>query len=392
MWGRCRRLVLFITVFCCLLGKASANDKDESEFHRFWPDNLFAVEFVTNNVGYIAGYGGTVIRTTDGGQKWDAIYIGRNELIRRLSFIDEKTGWAVGHRGSIFHTSDGGQSWNVQKELPGIYLRDIDFSDRYNGWAVGHDANIWNTNDGGENWQQQYLLGYKGRDIPRLHGIYAKDADAAIVVGEFGTIAHTENGGEYWLITPVKSNITWLAVDGVGDMAYVVGLDGEILHLTVANDGQRAEIDRQIAAEMAKEEAKARARAKRRKQQYVKKEGQPLPRSDIEYFATLIDSGTREHFFDVALTSTDEAIVVGRSVILKVSGKSTAFMTPDSDFPLPFVWFGGVSVTSSGQFWAPGIRGMVVTGDVNTMYFEQALNLGATDQVRLLTSRWSKRP
>ena len=391
MWGRCRRLVLFVTVFC-LSGEASANDNGASEFHRFWPDNLFAVEFVTDDVGYIAGYSGTVLRTRDGGNTWDAVYIGRNELIRRLSFVDENTGWAVGHRGSIFHTGDAGLTWSVQKELPGIYLRDIDFSDHDNGWVVGHDANIWNTNDGGRTWRQQHLLGYRGRDVPRLHGIYAINRDSAILVGEFGVVAHTENGGNYWLITPVKSKITWLAVDGADDMAYVVGLDGEILRLSIATEAQRKEIDRQAAAAAAKAEAKARARAKRRKQQYVKMESGVLPRSDIEYFAEPIVSGSGEHLFDITVTSSNEAVVVGRSTMLKITENMTAFLKPDDEFPLPFIWMGGVAVTSTGHIWAPGIRGLVVAGDLNKMTFGQAFNLAATADVKLLSSRWSKQP
>ncbi len=392
MPGCCRHLAFLITVLGCFSGTTKADDNIAAEFHRFWPDNLFAVEFVTDNVGYIAGYSGTILRTQDGGNKWDALYIGRNELIRRLSFADEKTGWAVGHRGSIFHTDDAGLTWSVQKELPGIYLRDVDFSDHYNGWVVGHDANIWNTNDGGNTWRQQHLLGYRGRDIPRLHGIYTIDQDTAILVGEFGVVAHTENSGKHWLITPVESKITWLAVDGADDMAYVVGLDGEILRLSVATEAQRKEIDRQAAAEAAKAETKARARAKRRKQQYVKKETENLPRSDIEYFSEPIASGSMEHFFDVMVTSSNEAVVVGRSAMLKITGSTTTFLTPDNDFPLPFVWMGGVAVTSAGRIWAPGIRGLVAAGDLNKMTFGQAFNLANIGDVRLLTSRWSRQP
>ena len=388
----CQRMSLFVMVFGCLLGTTSANDNNAPQYHRFWPDNLFAVEFVTNDVGYIAGYSGTILRTRDGGKEWEAIYIGRNELIRRLSFVDENTGWAVGHRGSIFHTSDAGLTWSVQKELPGIYLRDVDFSDGDNGWVVGHNANIWNTNDGGKTWQQQDLLGFQGRDIPRLHGIYAKDADTAILAGEFGVLAHTENGGKYWLLTPVESKITWLSVDGAGDTAYVAGLDGKILRLSVATEAQRKEIDIRVAAEAAKAEAKARAKAKRRKKPYVKKETRLLPRSDIEYFAEPVDSGTQEHLFDVTMTSNNEAVVAGRSTMLKITGATTTFLTPDKDFPLPFVWLGGVSVTPSGHIWAPGIRGMVVTGDLNKMTFGQAFNLGVTGNVKLLSNRWSRQP
>eukprot|EP00657_Telonema_sp_P-1_P011465 TRINITY_DN6599_c0_g1_i1.p1 TRINITY_DN6599_c0_g1~~TRINITY_DN6599_c0_g1_i1.p1 ORF type:complete len:118 (+),score=15.64 TRINITY_DN6599_c0_g1_i1:117-470(+) len=74
------------------------------------------------------------------------------------------------------------------------YLRDIAFADKNNGWAVGHGSTIWHTADGGKIWTKQTLTGFEGRDLPRLHGVVAKDANNAILVGEFGTIAYTENG------------------------------------------------------------------------------------------------------------------------------------------------------------------------------------------------------
>ncbi|HHJ36199.1 MAG TPA: glycosyl hydrolase, partial [Gammaproteobacteria bacterium] len=105
-------MVMLVTIIIASYssGDAWASDSEKS-FHRFWPDNLFAVDFVDDNNGFIAGYSGTVLCTSDAGKHWQAYYIGKNELIRRISFVDVNTGWAVGHRGSIFHTVDGGKSW-----------------------------------------------------------------------------------------------------------------------------------------------------------------------------------------------------------------------------------------------------------------------------------------
>jgi len=381
---------LLVLILGSLFSLSSVAEDDELSFHRFWPDNLFAAEFVSEDVGFIAGYSGTVLRTTNAGQNWDAIYIGRNELIRRMSFVNQSTGWAVGHRGSIFHTKDAGQTWEVQKELPGVYLRDVDFADENNGWVVGHNANIWRTNDGGISWQQQQLLGFLGRDIPRLHGVYAKDADNAIVVGEFGVVAHTENAGEHWLLTSVESKVTWLSVAGAKDTAYVVGLDGEILRLSPATESQRNEIDALLAEVAAKKEAKSRAKAKRMKREFVKEKTVVLPRSEIEYFAESIETNSKEHLFDIAMTVNNEAIVVGRSTVLKLSDDNVASLKPDEGFPLPFIWMGGVSVTPAGRIWAPGIRGLVVTGDLNQMTFGQAFNLATSSNINLVSDRWGE--
>lgn len=367
------------------------NEKELEQFHRFWPDNLFAVEFVTDSVGFIAGYSGTFLRTNDGGNNWEAYYIGQNELIRRLSFVDELTGWAVGNKGSIFHTQDAGETWEVQKELSGIYLRDVSFIDKNTGWVVGHESNIWNTKDGGKTWQQQYLLGFQGRDKPRLHGIYVKDINNAVLVGEFGVIAHTENGGVTWLITPYKTKTTWLSIAGKNETIYAAGLDGNIIRLNVANEDQRREIVEKRKKDIAKRERKARAKAKRLNKEYVVEKVASLPVSEVEYFVQKLKSNTKEHLFDIDVNSSNSAVVVGRSTILKVNELSvTPFKTIDN-LPLPFIWFAGAVVLDNSKIWAVGIRGLVVSGDLNKLEFNQSFNLSESNNIKLVTNRWGKK-
>lgn len=380
--------VILAGVCAAFTAVASANEESDA-FHRFWPDNLFAVDFVTEQTGFIAGQGGTVLRTTDGGENWDALYIGENELIRRIDFVSENDGWAVGHRGAIFHTSDAGNSWEVQYRVPDTYLRDVAFVDKNHGWAVGHNATILHTSNGGQSWQKQEMRGFKGRDLPRLHGVYAKDRSTAIVVGEFGTVIHTENGGELWLVTPSDIGVTWLAVDGAGGSIYVAGSDGSAAYLTPATDEQRLEMDRAAAEAAEKAEQKARKKAKRRKKKYVPPKVEVLPRADIEYIVNLVDTGTTEHLFDVATLHDDSVIVVGRSVVFRLSQNAVEPMAPAADFPLAYVWFGGAAASPSGAFWGVGIRGLVVRGNTRTSDFAPAFNLGSSDNITLVTNRWA---
>ena len=376
---------------CTVFAAFASAAEEAGSFHRFWPDNLFAVDFVSEQTGFIAGQGGTVLRTTDGGKTWGALYISENQLIRRVDFVSENEGWAVGHRGSIFHTSDAGNSWEVQYEVPDTYLRDVAFVDKNHGWVVGHKATILHTSDGGASWQEQEMRGFTGRDLPRLHGVYARDENTAIIVGEFGTVIHTENGGELWLVTPSDIGVTWLAVDGHGDSIYTVGSDGTAASLTLATDEQRVEIDRAAAEAAEKAELKARKKAERRKKEYVPNVVEALPRADLEYIVNLVDTGTAEHLFDVAALSDGSVLIVGRSAVSKLTENGAEPLTPAAVVPLAYVWFGGVSVTPSGMFWAVGIRGLVVRGDTSTMQFAPAFNLGSSDNITLITNRWTVR-
>lgn len=337
-------LILFISAVSVIDVSSQAQLEEEKLNKRIWPDNLYGVDFVDNDTGWIAGYAGTVLKTTNRGQSWDLIYIGRDELIRNLSFVDTQNGWAVGHRGSIFHTADGGASWEVQHSVPGIYLRDVHFIDGQNGWVVGHEATILHTRDGGQSWQNQKLVGYKGRDLPRLHGIEATDDKTAVLVGEFGVVALTTDAGQTWPLIKNRSKKTLLSVTAVENGYIAPGLDGVIAYLSEDDMGQ--------------------------------------------YQIEWLDSGSQEHFFSASSTSDGTAIVVGRSVVLKIQQKQISMLNADSSIALPFTWFGGVDVLDDGTFWMAGIRGTVASGELAQGSFQLALNIGSSAEVRPASNRW----
>lgn len=378
------------TVFYVLITINGINllANESQKVKRLWPDNLFAVDFVNNEFGVIAGYGGTVLTTHDGGKNWQANYIGKNELIRKVSFVDEDNGWAVGHRGDVFHTTDGGSHWAIQHHVDNIYLRDVAFIDKNIGWVVGHEANIWKTEDGGKHWTKQVLTGFTGRDTPRLHGIYIINKNTAITVGEFGVIAHTEDGGQHWVVTPVDNKITYLSVDGNNDSIYVVGLEGTIVGLTVATEDERLAIDESVKIKNKKKEAKARAKAKRKHRKYIPPEKGLTYRPAIEYVLSKYPGNTSEHLFDITVGKDGTALAVGRSVIVKIKNNKISAFKKSDGFSLDFSWLGGVSITPDGTFWAVGIRGLVVKGNVSQMTFKQVEQLGASTNIKLISSRW----
>ncbi|MEO1896312.1 MAG: YCF48-related protein [Cycloclasticus sp.] len=400
-----RMLTTMMLAVSLLLTVVSVQAEESEKFHRFWPDNLYAVEFVNDNVGFVGGYSGSLFKTEDGGETWSGVYMGSNELIRHLSFVDESNGWGIGHRGSIFHTSDGGVNWEIQKTDKGNYLRDISFADLNNGWAVGHNAVIWHTSDGGKTWEKQELTGFEGRDLPRLHGVIAKNASTAILVGEFGAVAHTEDAGNLWLVSYNENKATYLSVAIQGDRAIAVGLDGGIYTIIPSTQEQRKEVKASREAKWAKAVAKAKKKAKRKKKVYVPKERPPVIESDVDYSVSKIDSGSTQHFYDVTTSATGDAFVVGVSSLLKVSlaavkndagdaeelTYSISALTSGEGFPLPFIWMGGVAVTPSGDIWAAGIRGLIVKGNTNDMTFNTKLNIAAPGAVKLISNRWGEK-
>jgi photosystem II stability/assembly factor-like uncharacterized protein len=326
-------------------------DSDRQEPVRLWPDNLFGVDFVDRSFGVISGYAGTVLRTQDGGRSWEWIYIGVDELIRRVSFVDTEQGWAVGHRGSILHTADGGLTWSVQHTEPNTYLRDVYFVDRDSGWAVGHDAVILHTENGGVSWEKQALTGFKGRDLPRLHGVFADNPRVAVLVGEFGVVAQTDDRGATWSVQKSSTNKTLLDVAGTGNRYVAVGLDGTVVAIS-------------RRAGMLDEDGSG-----------------PVVES--------LDNSSAEHFFAVAPVGDGGVLAVGRSVAALINDGTVSHMTPDASIQLPFTWFGGVDVLDDGTFWLAGIRGTVARGDVAARSFRAALTLGRSDAITIVSNRWA---
>lgn len=355
---------------------------------RLWPDNLFAVQFVSKDRGFVAGETGTILRTDDAGNSWKLFYIGSPELIRRISFISADEGWAIGHKGSIFHTKDAGEHWVLQHTENGNYLRDVTFVDSQQGWVVGHAGLILHTSDGGKTWTKQYLKGYFGRDVPRLHGIHSLDSSGKklIAVGEFGVIAHTENGGELWVVTPVDNDITWLAVTATSECITVVGLDGNAACLKEANAEERAALDELVAQQVAALVEKARKKAERRHKQYIPGEESEIYRGELEYVVHPISTGTTEHLFDVDVVGKS-AVAVGRSSILNLKSTGGEALT-GLKLPLDYLWFGGVGASGPDTFWSVGIRGTAVKGNVNKGEFQLGLSLSSSTEIEVVNSRW----
>jgi hypothetical protein len=95
------------------------------------------------------GYGGAILRTTDGGTTWVSQISGTTNWLYSVSFTDANTGTAVGDGGAILRTTDGGTTWVSQISRTGQSLYGVSFTDANTGTAVGDGGIILRTNTGG---------------------------------------------------------------------------------------------------------------------------------------------------------------------------------------------------------------------------------------------------
>lgn len=166
-------------------------------------DHLLDVIFADEMNGWIAGYNGIILNTTDGGVTWNKQNPGGTYSFESVFCVNKNIVYAP--EIIIKYTTDGGITWNIQFTPPNnIFIRDIFFINADEGFAVGGNcrccggggdgAYIFHTTNGGGTWTtQKYdstVVGY--------HGVCFINDSTGTVVGYGGTILHTTDGGKTW--------------------------------------------------------------------------------------------------------------------------------------------------------------------------------------------------
>lgn len=157
---------------------------------------------------------------------------------------------AVGERGLIVFSDDQGKHWQQASVPVAVSLTAVDFASPSLGWAVGHSGVILHTRDGGESWHKQLdgeqaaalamaeaqqaaankpedeiIQGYlsaakwllkEGADKPFLD-LHFLNENKGIVVGAYGLLLRTEDGGNTW-----SSQIT-ASANPMGMNLYAIG-------------------------------------------------------------------------------------------------------------------------------------------------------------------------
>jgi photosystem II stability/assembly factor-like uncharacterized protein len=108
-------------------------------------DFFKSVTFPTTRTGYICGFSGTLLKTTDGGQHWDVLRKGgvagtRHQPFTKIFFVSENEGFLVGENSIFWHTTNGGERWQQVEQVPD----NVDFTD-----VFANQNGVWATAKGG---------------------------------------------------------------------------------------------------------------------------------------------------------------------------------------------------------------------------------------------------
>ena len=199
-------------------------------------DALTQVNFATPNNGWTVGIG-QVHYTGSGGASWNLQHQARgtgktSPGILDLHFTNTTHGWAVGGKGTVLKTENGGSRWENQRDLSNKHLWGVHFVDPAHGWIVGEEGEILHTQDGGNRWVQQ-----RSNAEQPLFAVHFVNVTHGWIVGTNGLILHTTDGGITWVRqrTPVNQTLRDIAFRDE-KRGWAVGENGLILHTTDGGD------------------------------------------------------------------------------------------------------------------------------------------------------------
>jgi photosystem II stability/assembly factor-like uncharacterized protein len=184
------KIVMFIVLI--LVYKMSAQEG------WFWQNplpqgnRLESIFFIDEHIGWTVGSYSCVLKTTDGGNTWNKIYIEQNYSFTCVLFMNENVGWITGQNGVILKSTDGGLSWfnlnsGTTKNLSQIIINDSML------WVIGSGI-ILKSEEMGNNWTELQL----GSIDPKQ--VYFYDSNHGWIAGR--PLFKTIDGGQTWQSLP----------------------------------------------------------------------------------------------------------------------------------------------------------------------------------------------
>lgn len=207
---------------------------------------FLAISCLGTGQAWIAGKQGIVYVTRDGGESWAQVETGSDRHLFAIDFANPQRGHGVGDFGTMVHTEDGGATWTTDRvpvdvELPEIAfdmgvepgdvnLYDVAYGSSDRVWVVGEFGTILASDDGGRSWTQQ-----KAPFETTLFGLHFVNAARGWAVGIDSVIIRTNDGGLTWEVQPPpvrQRSFYEVAVEG--RHGWIVGSSGTVLR---SNDG-----------------------------------------------------------------------------------------------------------------------------------------------------------
>ncbi len=311
-------------------------------------DKFFDVAHATGNVFVAVGYDGRIIRSEDNGQNWQEVTPRpTNFSLNQVAFVGDH-GWAVGHTGIILHSRDAGKTWTLQQSNTDKTILSVSFVDSLHGWACGDESTWLSTSNGGETWEahrievsQIGLSGDTSLAVPDIIYYSVKFADQleGWMVGEYGNIRHTVDGGKTW-DAQHESLLDELVAKGGSKDVMTLGAFFKV-HFTDKNTGFAVGAGGAVAI----------TQDGGKKWSWIAREGN---KADVPGL----------HMYNVTTPSNDgKLLMVGTNGTILTSGDGGNVWLPSKAPGGVFTWINGVAFGEGGKGVLVGGKGLVLLTD-----------------------------
>lgn len=163
------------------------------------------------------GERGTVLVSHDQGGHWKQAPVPTSVTLTNVAFSPAGVAWAVGHGGMVLRSADAGAGWS--RLLDGARAAELELAAASAAGDAGRIA-------------AAERLRAEGPDKP-FFDIYFRDEAHGIVVGAYGLIFETSDGGRNWRsLMDVSRNPEGkhlYAIERIGDDLYIAGEQGLLL-------------------------------------------------------------------------------------------------------------------------------------------------------------------
>ena len=189
---------------------------------------LNGVSFTNSTTGFVVGYGGTILRTQNGGINWVSQSSGVLGTLVNVDCRNENVATVVGVNGLILKTTDAGSSWVQQPSGTINELRSIEYINDSIGVIVGFGNTILRTTNSGNNWVSITNSATSG-----FFDVSFANSNIGIAVGGIGNIFRTTNGGLTWIDNSVSPDLILRSIALINEnIGIAVGYNGKILRTT----------------------------------------------------------------------------------------------------------------------------------------------------------------
>lgn len=194
----------------------------------------------------VVGERGHIAFSDDEGLTWQQAKTPISSTLTAVYFANENDGWAVGHDGAILRTADGALTW--EKQLDGFQVNQtvFDQAEKTKEEAALSLNNLKNSANPRLISQAEERLenatyavedaraDFEDKSTKPFLDVWFKDANTGFVVGAYGLIFKTTDGGKHWqdwsVHVPNPDRFHFNAITSVGDnRLMLVGEMGTIM-------------------------------------------------------------------------------------------------------------------------------------------------------------------